>query len=129
MPAPASRPMTLRSSATEWLTAVRCAIGSSVVSVATRSVTATVVSRVLPPAPYVIETKLGPQRLQLADRLPEQLLALARLGREELEGERGRGRTDQLTDRRRCRVAREGSPRDTPADSTGCAMPRTGGPG
>src|SRR5690349_8281772 len=59
MPAPASRPITLRSSATEWLTAVRCAIGSSVVSVATRSVTATVVSRVVPPAPYVIETKLG----------------------------------------------------------------------
>ena len=33
MPAPASRPMTLRSSATEWSTAVRWAIGSSVVSV------------------------------------------------------------------------------------------------
>ena len=50
-PAPASRPITLRSSATEWLTAVRWAIGSSVVSVAIRSVTATVVSRVEPPAP------------------------------------------------------------------------------
>jgi hypothetical protein len=34
-------------------------MGSNVVSVATRSVTATVVSRVLPPAPYVIETKSG----------------------------------------------------------------------
>jgi hypothetical protein len=41
------------------LTAVRCAIGSSVVSVATRSVTATVVSRVVPPAPYVIDTNDG----------------------------------------------------------------------
>jgi hypothetical protein len=51
--------MTLRSSATEWFTAVRCAIGSSVVSVATRSVTATVVSRVVPPAPYVIDTNDG----------------------------------------------------------------------
>ena len=51
--------MTLRSSATEWSTAVRCAIGSRVVSVAIRSVTATVVSRVEPPAPYVMETNEG----------------------------------------------------------------------
>lgn len=43
--------MTWRNSATEWLTAVRWAIGSRVVSVAIRSVTATVVSRVDPPAP------------------------------------------------------------------------------
>ena len=34
-------------------------MGKRVVSVATRSVTATVVSRVLPPAPYVIETNDG----------------------------------------------------------------------
>jgi hypothetical protein len=58
-PTAASRPITWRSSATEWLTAVRWAIGSRVVSVATRSVTATVVSRVEPPAPYVIETNDG----------------------------------------------------------------------
>src|SRR4051812_50181741 len=51
--------MTRRSSATEWLTAVRCASGSRVVSVAIRSVTATVVSRVEPPAPYVIDTNDG----------------------------------------------------------------------
>ena len=51
MPTSANRPIMWRSSATEWLTAVRWAIGSRVVSVATRSVTATVVSRVDPPAP------------------------------------------------------------------------------
>ena len=38
---------------------MRWAIGSSVVSVAIRSVTATVVSRVEPPAPYVIDTNDG----------------------------------------------------------------------
>ena len=59
MPAPANRPTMCRSSATEWLTAVRWAIGSRVVSVATRSVTATVLSRVEPPAPYVIDTNDG----------------------------------------------------------------------
>src|SRR4051794_2052031 len=51
--------MTRRSSATEWSTAVRWASGSSVVSVAIRSVTAIVVSRVVPPAPYVIDTNDG----------------------------------------------------------------------
>ena len=50
-PAAASRPTRWRSSATEWFTAVRCAIGNSVVSVAIRSVIATVRSRVEPPAP------------------------------------------------------------------------------
>src|SRR5262249_7714891 len=50
---------TLRSSAVEWSTAVRWANGSSVVCVAIRSVTATVVSRVEPPAPYVIDTNDG----------------------------------------------------------------------
>jgi hypothetical protein len=40
-----------RSSPTEWPTAVRCATGSSVVSVAMFSVISTVRARVEPPAP------------------------------------------------------------------------------
>jgi hypothetical protein len=43
----------------EWSTAVRWASGTSVVSVAIRSVIAIVRSRVEPPAPYVTETKSG----------------------------------------------------------------------
>jgi hypothetical protein len=50
-PAAANRLTTCRSSATLWSTAVRWASGVIVVSVAIRSVTATVPSRVLPPAP------------------------------------------------------------------------------
>ena len=50
-PAAASRLTTCRSSATLWSTAVRCASGVIVESVAIRSVTATVPSRVVPPAP------------------------------------------------------------------------------
>ena len=40
-------------------TQVRCAIGSIEVSRAIRPVIATVRSRVVPPAPYVTETKVG----------------------------------------------------------------------
>src|SRR5262249_6150918 len=58
-PTAASRPIMLRSWATEWLTAVRWAMGSRVVSVAIRSVTDRVVSRVEPPAPYVMDTNDG----------------------------------------------------------------------
>src|SRR4051794_34081574 len=47
------------SSARVWPTQVRCAIGSSEVSAAIRPVTRTVVSRVVPPAPYVTETNVG----------------------------------------------------------------------
>ena len=43
--------MSVRSSATEWSTAVRCATGSSVVSEAIRSVISIVRARVEPPAP------------------------------------------------------------------------------
>ena len=43
--------MIVRSSATEWFTAVRWATGSNVVSDAIRSVTSRVRSRVEPPAP------------------------------------------------------------------------------
>ena len=50
-PAAAKEPMIRRSSATLWSTAVRWASGVSVVSVAMRSVMATVRSRVDPPAP------------------------------------------------------------------------------
>ena len=49
----------LRSSTIEWSTAVRCASGTSAVSVAMRSVMAMVRSRVEPPAPYVTDTKSG----------------------------------------------------------------------
>jgi hypothetical protein len=42
----------------------------------------------------------GPQRLQLTDRLPEQALTVGGLGWEELEGERGLGTANELTDRR-----------------------------
>ena len=42
-----------------WPTQVRCAIGSIEVSCAIRRVMATVRSRVVPPAPYVTETKVG----------------------------------------------------------------------
>ena len=48
-----------RSSATEWFTAVRCPTGVSVVSAAMRSVVSTVFTRVVPPAPYVTDTKVG----------------------------------------------------------------------
>src|SRR4051794_1061042 len=47
------------SSARVCPTHVRCAIGSSEVSAAIRPVTRTVVSRVLPPAPYVTDTNVG----------------------------------------------------------------------
>ncbi len=47
----AYQPITLRNSATEWLTAVRCAMGVSVVSWATRLVVLMVRSRLDPPAP------------------------------------------------------------------------------
>lgn len=50
----------LRSSATEWSTAVRCATGVSVESAAICWVARTVPARVEPPTPYVTETKLGP---------------------------------------------------------------------
>jgi hypothetical protein len=50
-PALASWPTIRRRSATEWSTAVRCASGVKVVSVAIRSVIAMVRSRVEPPAP------------------------------------------------------------------------------
>ena len=95
-----SRPITWRSSATEWLTAVRWAIGSSVVSVAIRSVTATV--RVAGGAAGAVGDRheRRPQRLQLADRLPQLPLALVGLGREELEGEGRLAVTDELPDRR-----------------------------
>ena len=51
MPSEAYQPMTLRSSATEWSTAVRWAIDTSVVSVTTRPVVRMVRSRLEPPAP------------------------------------------------------------------------------
>ena len=51
MPASANRPTMVRSSATEWLTAVRWATGIKVVSAAMRSVISIVRSRVDPPAP------------------------------------------------------------------------------
>ena len=51
--------MMLRSSAIEWSTAVRCATGVSVVSVAIRPTMLTVRSREEPPAPYVMQTKFG----------------------------------------------------------------------
>ena len=47
------------SSSRVWPTQVRWAIGSIEVSRAIRPVTRTVVSRELPPAPYVTETKVG----------------------------------------------------------------------
>jgi hypothetical protein len=50
-PTAAYQPITLRSSATEWSTAVRCAIGTRVVSCATRPVVRMVKSRLDPPAP------------------------------------------------------------------------------
>ena len=58
-PTAAYEPITCRSSATEWLTAVRCPIGVRVVSSAIRPVTRTVRSLVEPPAPYVTETNVG----------------------------------------------------------------------
>src|ERR1700722_10076732 len=58
-PTLANQPMTLRSSATEWLTAVRWATGFSWVCSAIAPATWTVPSRVDPPAPYVTETKVG----------------------------------------------------------------------
>ena len=51
IPASAYWPMMLRRSATEWSTAVRWAIGVSVVSEAIASVALTVPARVEPPAP------------------------------------------------------------------------------
>jgi hypothetical protein len=51
IPAAAYAPITCRSSATECDTAVRCAIGTSVVSVAIRPVVRIVRSRLDPPAP------------------------------------------------------------------------------
>ena len=51
MPAAAYAPITWRSSATECETAVRCAIGTRVVSRAMRPVVRIVRSRLLPPAP------------------------------------------------------------------------------
>ncbi len=42
-----------------WPTQVRCPIGTSEVSRAIRPVSWTVVSRVVPPAPYVTETNVG----------------------------------------------------------------------
>ncbi len=59
MPASAYWPMMLRSSAMEWLTAVRWATGVSVVSETICWVSLTVPARVEPPAPYVTETKSG----------------------------------------------------------------------
>ena len=50
-PTAAYEPIRRRSSATEWLTAVRCPAGVSVVSAAIRPVTRTVRSLVEPPAP------------------------------------------------------------------------------
>jgi hypothetical protein len=50
-PPAARRPAIERNSATEWLTAVRCAIGTSVVSVATLAMLLIVPSRLDPPAP------------------------------------------------------------------------------
>ena len=50
-PTAAYEPITWRSSATEWLTAVKCPTGVSVVSSAILPVTLTVRSRVEPPAP------------------------------------------------------------------------------
>ena len=50
-PTAAYQPITLRSSATEWSTAVRWAIGTSVVSCAILAVVRTVRSLVEPPAP------------------------------------------------------------------------------
>lgn len=47
------------SSARVWPTQVRWAIGTREVSRAIRPVIATVLSRVLPPAPYVTDTKVG----------------------------------------------------------------------
>src|SRR5487761_504935 len=51
--------MTLRSSATEWLTAVRGATRFSSVSSAIAPATSTVPSLLDPPAPYVTETNAG----------------------------------------------------------------------
>lgn len=59
MPASAYWPTMLRSSATEWFTAVRWATGVRVESAAICWVARTVPARVEPPAPYVTETKLG----------------------------------------------------------------------
>ena len=81
-------PMTCRSSAREWPTQVRWPTGVRVVSVAIRSVIAdgAVAGRA---AGAVGDRDEGrPQRLELAQRLPELPLALVGLGREELEGER-----------------------------------------
>ena len=47
------------SSSVVWPTQVRCAIGVSVVSAAIRRVISMVVSRVVPPAPYVTDTNVG----------------------------------------------------------------------
>src|SRR5512135_491710 len=58
-PTPAYCSITLRSSARLWPTAVRWPTGVSVVSVAMRSVTRIVRSRVDPPAPYVTDTNVG----------------------------------------------------------------------
>ncbi len=51
MPASANWPMTWRSSAIDWSTAVRCATGVRVVSAAISWVALTVPPRVEPPAP------------------------------------------------------------------------------
>ena len=54
-----SAPIDVRSSSSGWPTQVRWATGVSVVSLAIRSVTRTVRSRVDPPAPYVTDTNVG----------------------------------------------------------------------
>ena len=61
-PDAAYAPTTWRTASLEAPTQVRCANGVSVVSSAMRPVTRTVRSWVVPPAPYVTETKAGRTR-------------------------------------------------------------------
>ena len=69
-------PTTWRTWRTDIPTQVRCASGVSDVSSAIRPVTRTVRSWVVPPAPYVTDTKAGPHPLELADRQPQLRLGV-----------------------------------------------------
>ncbi len=111
--------MTLRSSATEWLTAVRWAIGFSSVCSAIAPVTWTVPSRVDPPAPYVTETNVGLSCSRRRMALPELPLPLVGLRREELERERP-ARLEHVGDARRAWRVRARRVCWGASDASGC---------
>ena len=81
-------------------TQVRCAIGSIEVSRAIRPVIAMVRSRVGAAGAVGHRDERRPQRLELADRAPQHLLAGLVLGREELEGEGPPALPQQVADAR-----------------------------